>query len=312
MTSHEMTREPLVLIANDQEWSARSLESILSPNGFRVVRAFTAQQALEGVRQHQTDVIVLDAQMPDMHGFDVCRSLREERLVGPATPIIITTAGPSGRSQRIEAFEAGAWEFFGQPLDGDTLLLKLRTFLRGKLELDRVSGETLLDPVSGLYSRRGLAHRAREMGADASRRHEPLACVVLGAEADETEPCDGADDGASQLDALVGELLRRASRVSDAVGRIGSGEYAILAPSTGAAGATRLATRLGSALESGSAASMRLRVRAGYCAVPDFARSPVDVLELLLRATTALRDLQREGDSERIRSFESPSVNLSN
>jgi PleD family two-component response regulator len=312
MTSHEMTREPLVLIANDQEWSARSLESILSPNGFRVVRAFTAHQALEGVRQHQPDVIVLDAQMPDMHGFDVCRSLREDQLVGPATPIIITTAGPSGRSQRIEAFEAGAWEFFGQPLDGDTLLLKLRTFLRGKLELDRVSGETLLDPVSGLYSRRGLAHRAREMGSDASRRHEPLACVVLGAEADETEPSDGVDDGASQLDALVGQLLRRASRVSDAVGRIGSGEYAILAPSTGAAGATRLATRLGSALESASAAGIRLRVRAGYCAVPDFARSPVDVLELLLRATTALRDLQREGDSERIRSFESPSVNLSN
>jgi GGDEF domain-containing protein len=146
------------------------------------------------------------------------------------------------------------------------------------------------------------------MGSEASRRHEPLACVVLGAEADETEPCDGE----SQIDALVGQLLRRASRVSDAVGRIGSGEFAILAPSTGAAGATRLATRLGSALESAPAAGVRLRVRAGYCAVPDFARSPVDVLELLLRATTALRDLQREGDSERIRSFESPSVNLSN
>ncbi len=304
-----MTREPLVLIANDQEWSARSLESILSPNGFRVVRAFTAHQALEGIRQHQPDVIVLDAQMPDMHGFDVCRSLRDDQLVGPATPIIITTAGPSGRSQRIEAFEAGAWEFFGQPLDGDTLLLKLRTFLRAKLELDRLRGESLLDPVSGLYSRTGLAHRAREMGAEASRRHEPLACVVLGAEADDVEAADGGD---SRVDALVGQLLRRASRVSDAVGRIGSGEYAILAPSTGAAGATRLASRLGTALEAASGGGIQLRVRAGYCAVPDFARSPVDVLELLLRATTALRDLQREGDSERIRSFESPSVNLSN
>ncbi len=304
-----MTREPLVLIANDQEWSARSLESILSPNGFRVVRAFTAHQALEGIRQHQPDVIVLDAQMPDMHGFDVCRSLRDDQLVGPATPIIITTAGPSGRSQLIEAFEAGAWEFFGQPLDGDTLLLKLRTFLRAKLELDRLRGESLLDPVSGLYSRTGLAHRAREMGSDASRRHEPLACVVLGTEADEAEAADG---GESRVDALVGQLLRRASRVSDAVGRIGSGEYAILAPSTGAAGATRLASRLGAALEAASGAGIQFRVRAGYCAVPDFARSPVDVLELLLRATTALHDLQREGDSERIRSFESPSVNLSN
>src|SRR4051812_17285291 len=41
------SRPPLVLIANDQEWSARSLESILGPNGYAVVRAYTGQQALE-------------------------------------------------------------------------------------------------------------------------------------------------------------------------------------------------------------------------------------------------------------------------
>jgi PleD family two-component response regulator len=311
MTSPHTTREPLVLIANDQEWSARSLESILSPNGFRVVRAYTAQQALDRVREHQPDIVVLDAQMPDMHGFDVCRTLRDDGLVGPATPVIITTAGPSGRSQRIEAFGAGAWEFFGQPLDGDALLLKLRTFLRAKLAVDRLHGESLLDAVSGLYSREGLAHRAREIGSDASRRHEPLACVVLGAEAD--DPADSASlDGGPDIDALIGQLLRRSSRVSDAVGRLGPGEYAVLAPGTGAIGAARLARRLGSALEDAPVAGGRVRIKAGYYAVPDFARSPVDVLELLLRATAALRDLQREGDSERIRSFESPSVNLSN
>jgi len=311
MTNLEMTREPLVLIANDQEWSARSLESILSPNGFRVVRVFTGHQALDRAREHQPDIIVLDAQMPDMHGFDVCRTLRDDELVGPATPVIITTAGPSGRSQRIQAFEAGAWEFFGQPLDGDALLLKLRTFLRAKLEVDRLLMESLLDSVSGLYSRKGLAHRAREIGSDASRRHEPLACVVFGAEADDGADGDGLED-AVEIDAWVGQLLRRSSRVSDAVGRIAPREYAVLAPATGGVGAARLATRLGGALEELASAGRHVRVKAGYCAVPDFARSPVDVLELLLRATTALHDLQREGDSERIRSFESPSVNLSN
>src|SRR5690606_7656216 len=41
---------PLVLVANDQEWSARSLESILAPNGYAVVRAHTGQQALDQAR----------------------------------------------------------------------------------------------------------------------------------------------------------------------------------------------------------------------------------------------------------------------
>jgi PleD family two-component response regulator len=312
MTNPEMARDPLVLIANDQEWSARSLESILSPNGFQVIRAFTANQALEAVLRHHPDIIVLDAQMPDMHGFDVCRSLRDDRLVGPATPIIITTAGPSGRSQRVEAFEAGAWEFFGQPLDGEALLLKLRTFLRAKLEVDRLRADSLLDPVSGLYSRKGLAQRAREIASDASRRHEPVACVVLGMVSENGESLsESPDNGGPQIPERIGQLLQQTSRMSDAVGRIGPGEYAVVAPSTGAAGANRLASRLTAALEAVPAPT-GFQVKAGYCAVPNLARSSADVLELLLRATTALHDLQREGDSERIRSFEPPSVELSN
>ena len=48
MPEREKARHaPLVLIANDQEWSARSLESILVPKGYEVVRAYTGRQALE-------------------------------------------------------------------------------------------------------------------------------------------------------------------------------------------------------------------------------------------------------------------------
>src|SRR5512134_222784 len=170
MTAHEQATEPVVLIANDQEWSARSIESILSPNGFRVVRAHTGQQALERAFEANPHVIILDAQMPDMHGFEVCRTLRRDPRIDPTTPIVVTTAGPSGRAQRIEAYEAGAWEFLGQPLDGEALLLKLRTFVRARLEVDRLREESLLDVQTGLYNRRGLARRARELGTDAARR----------------------------------------------------------------------------------------------------------------------------------------------
>ncbi len=137
----------MVLIANDQEWSARSLESILGPNGYSVVRAYTGQQALERARTAQPDMIILDAQMPDIHGFEVCRMLRSDPRFSATTPIVITTSGPSGRTQRLEAYRAGAWEFLGQPLDGESLLLKLRTFLQCKLEVDALREESLLDPA---------------------------------------------------------------------------------------------------------------------------------------------------------------------
>src|SRR5262245_9838433 len=125
---------PLVLIANDQEWSARSLESILGPQGYAVVRAHTGQQALELAGRTRPDVVILDPGMPDIHGVEVCRILLDDSRFENTLPIVITTAGPATRSERLEAFRAGAWEFVSQPLDSEALLLKLETFVRAKRE----------------------------------------------------------------------------------------------------------------------------------------------------------------------------------
>ena len=301
---------PLVLIANDQEWSARSLESILGPSGYAVVRAYTGQQALERARTSQPDLIILDAQMPDMHGFEVCRALRSDPRFSATTPIVITTSGPSGRTQRLEAYRAGAWEFLGQPLDGEALLLKLNTFLESKREVDGLREENLLDPGTGLYNMRGLSRRAREIGAEAFRRRDPVACVVFAPEIDVSEEEEETpEDEARRMSDQVALLFRQAGRASDAIGRLGMAEYGVIAPATGPEAAVRLARRLGGAVESSPipvrGGERTLRLRAGYCAVPDFAESSVDAVELLLRATTALRDLKREGAAgERIRAFD--------
>jgi PleD family two-component response regulator len=299
---------PLVLIANDQEWSARSIESILGPNGYAVVRAYTGQQALERARTSQPDIIILDAQMPDMHGFEVCRALRSDPRFSATTPIVITTSGPSGRTQRLEAYRCGAWEFLGQPLDGEALLLKLATFLQSKQQVDILREENLLDSGTGLYNMRGLARRAREIGADALRRREALACVVFGPETELDSDDEAPGEELLRMTDQVGAVFRDAGRVSDAIGRLGPTEFAVIAPATGPEGAMRLVNRLSGAVEATRipvrGGERALRVKAGYCAVPDFAESSVDAVELLLRATTALRDLRRGGDDERVRAFE--------
>ncbi len=303
---------PLVLIANDQEWSARSLESILGPSGYSVVRAYTGQQALERVRTAQPDLIILDAQMPDVHGFEVCRQLRSDPRFSATTPIIITTSGPSGRTQRLEAYRAGAWEFLGQPVDGEALLLKLATFLQCKLEVDSLREESLLDPSTGLYNMRGLARRAHEIGADAFRRRDALACVVFAPQSEGAT--ESSDEEVQRIAEEVGQLLKRVGRSSDAIGRLGQSEFAVIAPATSTEGALRLVRRLGGSIESSPipvrGGERSLRVQAGYCAVPDFAESTVDAVELLLRATTALRDLKRDGESAQVRGFDQASIHL--
>ena len=133
-----------ILIVNDQEWTVRSIESILAPEGYEVVRAFTAQQALDRVAATHPDLILLDTQLPDLGGPDLCRKLRRDPAVGWFVPIILTTAGPNGRTRQLEAMEAGAWDFSAQPFDGPALLSRIRTYLKAKEAYDQVRADAAL------------------------------------------------------------------------------------------------------------------------------------------------------------------------
>jgi two-component system cell cycle response regulator len=121
-----------ILIVNDQEWTVRSLESILAHEGHVVIRAYTARQALERVSGGAPDLVFLDTQLPDLDGPEVCRKLRGDPAIGWFVPIILTTAGSNGRARLLEAMEAGAWDFAPQPFDGPALLARIRTFLKAK------------------------------------------------------------------------------------------------------------------------------------------------------------------------------------
>jgi PleD family two-component response regulator len=275
-------RPALVLIANDQEWSARSIESVLAPQGFAILRAFTGQQAIDRALAARPDLILLDAQLPDIHGFDVCRRLRDEPAIGHSVPIIITTAGPSGRQQRLEASRAGAWDFLGQPLDAELMLARVEAFVQATDAMRRSREDALVEESTGLYTARGLTRRLREVVADAARRRQPLACVVFTPEAIGGEAPDG-----ETLTGL-GAAFRRVGRESDVLGRLAEDEFVVVAPATGEAGARRLAERLANALTS-ELASLGVRLRTGVTAVEDASAARLDEQELLARASGRAR-----------------------
>lgn len=286
-------RPPVVLIANDQEWSARSLESILSPAGYAVLRAYNGQQAIDLARATQPDLVLLDERMPDLRGTEVCRRLRADGGLGDQTPIILVTADSPAREQVLAGLAAGAWDYVHEPLDAESLLLRMATYVRAKRACDRSRDESLLDPATGLYNVRGLTRRAREIGAEASRLGGGFACVAIAPDSDPLGR-DAADGEAERVAEHLGGLLRRSSRASDAVGRLGRTEFAIVAPATEEEGAARLVRRLqdladAAPLTSPSGEVRTLRLRAGLAAVRDLGPEPPDADEVLVRAAAALR-----------------------
>jgi PleD family two-component response regulator len=301
-------RPPLILLANEHEWSARSLETILGPHGFAVLRAYTGRQLLGLVRSAQPDLIMVDVRLPDMRGVDVCRALRDDPHFPEETPIILTSSGTPERKERLEAFKAGAWEVVSQPLDPEILLLKLGAYMRGKRAVDRLRDESLLDQDTGLYNMQGMVRRAREMSADAQRLHAPLSCVAFTPVATtDAEPAPPALT--EMMIQRLGAIVRRTGRASDAIGRLGPAEFAIIAPATEEPGAMRMVERLEAQLATMMSASegnaQRVELRAGYCSVSDGAETPVDAVEMLLRANSALRQVRDAERGDQLRAFDS-------
>lgn len=275
-------RPPLTLIANSQEWHSRSLESILGPHGYAVLRAYTGKQAVERAVEARPDLIFVDTDLPDRDGFDIVRELRENPHISPSTPIIMTSPGHTSRQRRLEALRAGAWDYIGAAIDGEELPLRLDSMVRAKMEADRVREEGLLDELTGLYNMRGLARRAREIGSQAFRHKEPLACIVV-------TPLIGDNPAATErvIEALA-NVLRATGRSSDVIGTLGPGEFAIVAGGTDSAGAERLAERLADA--AGRLFSAEdVKVAVGYDAVPNYSEAPIDPSDMLSRASAAMR-----------------------
>lgn len=297
-------RTPLALVVDDQEWTARSLESILSPSGYAVLKAYTGRQALELARKVQPEILVVDMHLPDMRGVDVCREARELPNIRASTPIVMLTTSPLGRSERIEALRAGAWDVVRPPFDPEELLLKIGAFVAAKQEADSAREVSLLDPITGFYNVKGLLKRVAEVTAEAARSRRPLACVVLGLDRDAAG--EAADRGPA--DAVPPELtaaLTSTARVSDIVGRLGEGNFVVVAPGTDPGGAHRLAMRLLAAVDEGVAGERSSpRMRAGYYAVRDVDAAPVTPVDLLTRATMALRNAQADQTGRRIHTYE--------
>jgi two-component system KDP operon response regulator KdpE len=117
-----------VLVVDDEPQILRFLRASLTANGFTVIEATTAAEALRHAAADAPDVIVLDLGLPDMDGKEVIRALRE----WSETPVIVLSAR-AREAEKIEALDLGADDYVNKPFGIGELMARLRTALRHRL-----------------------------------------------------------------------------------------------------------------------------------------------------------------------------------
>lgn len=272
----------MVLIVSEHEWASRSLDTVLAPRGYAVLRAYNGSQALERAVEADPHAVFIDRSLPDTSGLELCQALRDNEDFSPITPVLLLTSGPVSHDQRVEALRAGAWELVTFPLDAEELLLRLERYIRAKMEADRARDDTLVDARTGFYSRHGTIRRLQELGAAAERFGRPIACVVVSTE---TESAAASLDSET-VDQLA-RLLRGETRKSDVLGRIGPHDFAVVAPDTPPEGAEKLAERIRQ--RTAGDGSKRAGTRTGVYALQDLTGVDFNAFDLVTRATEASR-----------------------
>ncbi len=136
-----------VLVCDDEPQILRALRITLRDEGFEVIPATTAEEALDAAALRSPDAAILDLLLPDGDGIDITRRLRE----WSALPIIVLSA-VGEEEQKIRALQAGADDYVTKPFSPRELVARLHAVLRrarpvgdepvlraGDLELDRAA-----------------------------------------------------------------------------------------------------------------------------------------------------------------------------
>lgn len=121
-------RDMTILIVDDEPRIRDFVRLNLEMEHYRVIEASNGLEALEQVREHLPDLVVLDVMMPEMDGFETLKAIREVSNV----PVVILTVRQS-EQDKIRGLDLGADDYIAKPFSPPELLSRIRALLRRSL-----------------------------------------------------------------------------------------------------------------------------------------------------------------------------------
>ena len=230
-----------ILIIDDDPVALEIAKARLARENLEIVCAETGLAGLETARNADPDIILLDLDMPDISGFDVCRYLKADPELC-MIPVLFLS-GSSAAEDKVQGLDLGAVDYVTKPFDAFELRARVRAALRTKHLQDLLIEHAHVDPLTGLPNRRALMERLQAEWARMSRHGGSLAVIM--ADLDHFKQINdtyGHHAGDKLLQA-VSATLARECRETDLPTRFGGEEFAIVVPNESASGAWVLAER---------------------------------------------------------------------
>ena len=231
-----------VLIVDDEIASRILLESILE--SFVVCQtASSGREAIQKCRQDVPDLVLLDMNMPDKNGLEVCQALR----VFPETasvPIIFVTATMDVQVENA-CWEVGASDFVMKPVNASTLTHRIKTHLENKTRTEYLESMVYHDQLTGLYNRSYLAKEIPKTIKQVARDKDSIGIIVIDIDRFKLFNDNyGHLDGDICLQRVASIIENTVKRPKDAVIRFGGEEFLVILPYVDETGAGFVAEQI--------------------------------------------------------------------
>ncbi|MBU1863066.1 MAG: diguanylate cyclase [Candidatus Omnitrophica bacterium] len=219
-----------ILAVDDQEDNLELLSQILEDEDYNVAVARNGKEALEKAGSELPDVILLDINMPEMDGYEVCNRLKQNEKTKDI-PVIFLTANTAEQSV-VKGLDLGAYDYVTKPFNEKELLARISVMVRIRASEKKMETIAVTDSLTGLYNRRFLYQRFGEEIERARRNATALSCMMIDIDFfKKINDTYGHDVGDFVLKKLA-DILRTNVRGYDAIVRFGGEEFMVLFPGT--------------------------------------------------------------------------------
>jgi diguanylate cyclase (GGDEF)-like protein len=291
-------KKPTILVVDDMTTTLLLLHDLLKDT-YEVKIAKSGTKALEILESpNDIDLILLDIEMPDINGYDVCKRIKNNETI-KNIPIIFIT-GRTSQEDEEYGLNLGAIDYITKPFNKAIVKLRIKNYLDLKIKNDMLEKLSMYDGLTNIRNRRFFDETFEKTFSEIKRDKKSLAVLMI--DIDFFKPYNdnyGHGQGDETLRKVAKALEKTIKRASDFVARYGGEEFVILLKDINKDGVEAVANNLLNAVR-------ELKITHEFSKIENYvtvsigvsyynSSSDITKLELLLKADETLYSVKNSG-----------------
>ncbi len=291
-------KKPTILVVDDMTTTLLLIHDLLKDT-YEVKIAKSGTKALEILESpNDIDLILLDIEMPDINGYDVCKRIKNNETI-KNIPIIFIT-GRTSQEDEEYGLNLGAIDYITKPFNKAIVKLRIKNYLNLKIKNDMLEKLSMYDGLTNIRNRRFFDETFEKTFSEIKRDKKSLAVLMI--DIDFFKPYNdnyGHGQGDETLRKVAKALEKTIKRASDFVARYGGEEFVILLKDINKDGVEAVANNLLNAVR-------ELKITHEFSKIENYvtvsigvsyynSSSDITKLELLLKADETLYNVKNSG-----------------